>query len=346
MVPIRVPNGLETLTSAMSSKTGASINFTSPHSTRSTSPLSTSTSTRNRAVSVAIEPLTEEEIETKPWKYIGYKGYSDFIASENDFYIVRRFASLNTRVSLALQDQVTVLEEQLDELDKQYSRRDAEDLHNGTFRDDREDRTALVEKISEKLMKYSELNLCMNMVNSLIFEDSFILQQTEIKKYPPAFKHDLKSVRNWHYNHGVLNGPILSEEQKYLDYDHDLVCVVPKEKTPLRQLFDRSKKFRIHPFWKSNKAPELPVYDQDVIMYTSDKRIDRFITVVIIGIGTVMLLVPMWILNAVNNNNIKLAVITAFVVVFLGLVSYATVAKPFETLAATAAQVTLVLYEY
>lgn len=50
-----------------------------------------------------------------------------------------------------------------------------------------------------------------------------------------------------------------------------------------------------------------------------------------------MLLTPMWILQALHNDNAKLAVITAFVVVFLGLVAYATVAKPFETLAATAA---------
>ena len=63
----------------------------------------------------------------------------------------------------------------------------------------------------------------------------------------------------------------------------------------------------------------------------------RFMTVLIVGIGTVMLLVPMWILQALDKNNHKLGVITAFVVVFLGLVSYATVAKPFETLAATAA---------
>jgi hypothetical protein len=162
-----------------------------------------------------------------------------------------------------------------------------------------------------------------------------MLQQSEMKIYPPAFKQDLKSVRNWHYNHGGV--AISEDEQRYLDHELDLFCVVPKEKTPLRRLLDRSRKFRIHPFWKSKEAPELPVYDQDVITYTSDKRIDRFITVVIVGVGTVMLLVPMWILQALQNNYYKLAVITAFIVIFLGLLSYATVAKPFETLAATAA---------
>lgn len=130
---------------------------------------------------------------------------------------------------------------------------------------------------------------------------------------------------------------ISDEEQQYLSHDLDLFCVVPKEKTPLRRLLDRSRKFRIASFWKSDEAPSLPVYDQDVVTYTSDKRIDRFVTMLIVGVGTIMLLVPMWILQALERSHDKLAVITAFVVVFLGLVSYATVAKPFETLAATAA---------
>jgi hypothetical protein len=165
--------------------------------------------------------------------------------------------------------------------------------------------------------------------------DAFILQQTALKKYPAAPSHDVKSIRTWHDNHdGVA---ISSEEQNYLTHDLDLFCVVPKEKTPLRRLLDRSRRFRIHSLWKSKDARELPIYDQDLVTYTSDKRIERFVTLVIVGVGTVMLLAPMWILQAVHNDNYKLAVITAFVVVFLGLVSSATVAKPFETLAATAA---------
>ena len=122
-----------------------------------------------------------------------------------------------------------------------------------------------------------------------------------------------------------------------MHHSQDLFSVVPREKAPVRRLLDRSRKFRIASFWRSKDAPGLPIYDQDVITDSSDKRIDRFVTVLIVGIGTVMLLVPMWILQALDKNNHKLGVITAFVVVFLGLVSYATVAKPFETLAATAA---------
>ncbi|KAH9224690.1 hypothetical protein DL95DRAFT_254615, partial [Leptodontidium sp. 2 PMI_412] len=218
--------------------------------------------------------LTPEEVEKKPWKYIGYRGYADFIASENDFYIVRRFAALNTRAALALQDRVSVLEEQLEELDRTYSRRDAVDVHNGSFRDDQEERSELMCEIVEALTKS---HLVAKLRDGI---DAFMLQQAELKKFPQAARQDLKSVQNWHYNHG--GHAISPEEQTYLTHSLDVFSVVPKEKAPLRRLLDRSRTFRI-------------------------------------------------------SSVLKLAVITVFVVVFLGLVSYATVAKPFETLAATAA---------
>lgn len=99
---------------------------------------------------------TEEAIEEKPWKYIGYNGYTSFLASEKDFYILRRFTSLNIRVALALQDEVVILEKQLGELDHEWSRRNARDLHNGSFRCDREDRKALLEELAQKLSQYSK----------------------------------------------------------------------------------------------------------------------------------------------------------------------------------------------
>ena len=168
-----------------------------------------------------------------------------------------------------------------------------------------------------------------------IFTDSFILQQAELKKYPTSKHQDVKSLENWHWNHNDC--AIDPEEQKYLTHQHDLFSVVPREKTPLRRLLDRSKRFRIHSWWKDKKAPELPLYDKDVVTYISDKRIDRFITVVIVGVGVLMLIAPMWILQALQDIHQKLGTITAFIVLFLGMVSYTTVAKPFETLAATAA---------
>lgn len=103
-----------------------------------------------------ITPPSEEEIQRKPWKFIGYKGYAEFISSEDDWFVLRRFGTLNVRVALALQDEISVLEEQLKELDESYSQRESLDRHNGRFRGDVEDRRALTELISDKLYRYSE----------------------------------------------------------------------------------------------------------------------------------------------------------------------------------------------
>ena len=67
---------------------------------------------------------------------IGYNGYSDFIASENDFFILRRFASVSAKIALELQDEVVVLEERLEDVDRELSRRGMVDVNNGSFRDD------------------------------------------------------------------------------------------------------------------------------------------------------------------------------------------------------------------
>jgi hypothetical protein len=50
-----------------------------------------------------------------------------------------------------------------------------------------------------------------------------------------------------------------------------------------------------------------------------------------------MLIVPLWVLEFVPEQKFRLVIITVFMALFLGLVSAVTVAKPFESLAATAA---------
>lgn len=117
-------------------------------------------------------------------------------------------------------------------------------------------------------------------------------------------------------------------EQEYLTHRQDLIRIVPEAKSPLRRLLDRPRHFRIHSLWRKKPACELPVYDQEWITYTSDKRIDQFVTALILGTGLIMLIAPMWILQKLQDPTWKLATITLFVVVFLGMVSYARLRSP------------------
>ncbi|KAK4112398.1 hypothetical protein N656DRAFT_709377 [Canariomyces notabilis] len=260
---------------------------------------------------------TEADIQLKPWKYIGYKGYAEFISSDDDFLILRRFDSLSARVALRLQDEINVLEEELERLDTIHSKPESTDFNNGTLRDDIAERAEILELAARKLRRYNE----------------FLLQHSRMKKLTKAPGRDIKSLKHWHYNHS--NVAIAREEQTYLN-NEDLVRVVQEDRTPLRRVIDSSLRLRTLPIWRLRKH-EAPVYDADYVSYYSGKRIDGFASTMIVTIGATMLIAPIWILQALNTLTMKLGVITIFILIFLLLISFAMVSKPFEALGATAA---------
>ena len=160
-----------------------------------------------------------------------------------------------------------------------------------------------------------------------------MLQLSALKRYSRAPKRDVKSIRNWHYNHG--NFAILDKEHEYLESD-DLFCVHQKDKTPLRHVIDSSRRFRTMRLWRRKNA-KVPEYEASDVTYYSVQRIDRFASAVIVIIGLTLLIIPLWILQALDNLTLKLATITLFIFVFLLILSFAMVSKPFEALGATAA---------
>jgi hypothetical protein len=93
----------------------------------------------------------------KPWKSIGYRGFSAFLASDNDFLIFRRFGALTARTLLLWQDEITILEEELEKLEALHSSPSATDIHNGSFRQEAlPERTKILFDIRLKLLQYSK----------------------------------------------------------------------------------------------------------------------------------------------------------------------------------------------
>lgn len=122
----------------------------------------------------------------------------------------------------------------------------------------------------------------------------------------------------------------------YLTKASELISLLPADKTPIRQVIDRSERLRTLSIWADPEAPK-PPQGSEHVLYFSDKRLDRFASIVIIIIGLTMLLTPLWILQAVQEPLYKLVVISVFVLAFLVSMSVTMAAKPFEGLAATAA---------
>jgi hypothetical protein len=114
------------------------------------------------AASVNPKPAVASSIsdhENKPWKYIGYRTFTSFIASDNDFFILRRFSTLAVRVLLVLQDELSELEDQLAIIDARLSDPLAPDVHNGSFRQETSElRLELIREIDQKLRSYSEFH--------------------------------------------------------------------------------------------------------------------------------------------------------------------------------------------
>jgi hypothetical protein len=96
----------------------------------------------------------------KYYKEFGYRAFSQLIASEQTFFMVRRFGALNARVALCLQDKITKLSDKLDEYDEDNADPYVGDVNNGTFREEHDTRrTELIEgELLDSLTKYSAFN--------------------------------------------------------------------------------------------------------------------------------------------------------------------------------------------
>lgn len=75
-----------------------------------------------------------------------------WMASDDDFFVLRRFGKLGARIALLMQNRIAQLEEEL--LNEDIASRDARQ-HSGSFRNDpREQRNKILEELVEKLAKY------------------------------------------------------------------------------------------------------------------------------------------------------------------------------------------------
>lgn len=100
---------------------------------------------------------SQADVDAKPWKYLGYRSFSALVASDNDFFVLRRFSALSARVLLGLQDQLSRLEEDLEVLEQTAREKDAPDIHNGSSRQEtQEDRQDIICQAQRLLREYSQ----------------------------------------------------------------------------------------------------------------------------------------------------------------------------------------------
>lgn len=269
-----------------------------------------------RSRTISDPELAVRSRQKKPWKYAGYPQFSKFIASDDDFFKLRAFGTISARVLLMLQDEIVQLETKLQDLDESLAEGTAPDIHNGSFRQETsQERRLTLRKINGKLVAYNKL----------------VLQHAELRSRLGVPKKDQVSLQNWFHNHG--DKAILPEEADFVNHSDDLFSMVAPTKTPLRRLLERSQRFRLFKLWQKRPGDARDEH----IHYSSGGRIDAFVSIIIVAIGLLMLITPLWILGSIAPVKERLAIITAFLMVFLCLVTFTTAARPFESLGAAAA---------
>ncbi|KAI1781207.1 hypothetical protein F4818DRAFT_398330 [Hypoxylon cercidicola] len=153
-----------------------------------------------------------------------------------------------------------------------------------------------------------------------------------MRQFSKVPSRDIKNIKRWHqeYDNRVIDDVELS----YLD-QNDLICLSQNDKTPLRQLLDSSLRLRTLSIWRDTSRPTMG--SSGHVSYFSDKKMNAFVSMMIVFIGTAMLIIPIWILERQDDLERKLIVITVFIFIFLVALSSVMATKPFEALGATAA---------
>jgi len=261
--------------------------------------------------------ISDEEKKQKAWKYEGYPEFTQWMASSNDFLVVRRFSRLGTRAMLLLQDDLTRLEEEIQAMDDYTMNLPSGSGGCGSFRlDEGSPRAA---KLREAIPKLKDYWGCVEAFSSM-------------KSRQGAQDHQVRNVQNWLHNHGNAIDP---DEQAFIDHEGDTIAVVSKQKSLLRLLLERFQPMRSL-FRVGGRADRV---DSECTKYYSDRWFDTATTAAIIVVGLMMLFAPMWWLNGETDGYKRLGIITGFVILFSVLLFGATTSstKGFEVLAATAA---------
>src|ERR1700734_3430526 len=102
--------------------------------------------------------------------------------------------------------------------------------------------------------------MTLDSVDVLTVSDELLLRHAQLRALPQAHPRSVESVSNWLYNNG---DPIATEETSYLEHPTDLVPLVPKPRSFLRRLLERSDRFRLSRWWQSprKKSPQNPELD-------------------------------------------------------------------------------------
>jgi len=162
--------------------------------------------------------------------------------------------------------------------------------------------------------------------------DGLLCKYLHLKAAPGPQKSTVQHMKRWLSNR---NHPIDPKEVSFLN-QRDIISVSLTQKSPLRAAVEQKILIPIMRFiWgRPGQDPSLPAHKTTT--YLSDHQMNIFSTISVFAAAITMLIAPLWILTQADATEQKLGIITSFLVVFICVLNWGTLARPFEIFAATA----------
>ncbi|GAB7325601.1 hypothetical protein MBLNU13_g09592t1 [Cladosporium sp. NU13] len=275
------------------------------------------------------DPRREQQIKILSDFKLGYPNLATFKNSSEAFSIYRRFGYLQSRLLLEKQDVLRVLEQRLD----QYDREHATTSYTRTLSaDELMPRQSLLEEIENAFNSYATV----------------LKSSQQLLAINRPTDPEYRSVQTYISN----NNPLHATEQDYIRHKHDLITLRPgRDHAWLDRTIDRSLQILHKPFPFLNRifcSPEdaLKSRSGDEVYYTQS-RIDLCASSLITFMIVALLIVPIYLLyNLVKDTDGKLddhatgvciAILLVCTLLFSAVLSVFTRAKRHEILGAAAA---------
>jgi hypothetical protein len=240
----------------------------------------------------------------------GFPRLAAFQSSEANFGLYRSFSYLHSRILLDLQDEITSLEKELDELDwddhdenpdRLRSRIDdvAAAAHEGNTRN----RRVILREIRTKLMEYGAHTLpaCIHHYRTNKSPDEVLIKAQTLESFQKPSDRNYRSVRRYHHNEKPLMDAemdsIRSKEdtvslrsgREWASFDGGVETLLGQIDHFLQTLF----RLKGPPLQKYFRTPELRAKTENTyISFYSTTRIDKLINILITFVIFVLLVIP------------------------------------------------------
>lgn len=269
----------------------------------------------------------------------GFPRLAAFQSSEANFSLYRSFSYLHSRLLLDLQDEITCLEKELDDVDwddegDDRLRSREIDVQKADGEGDGRNRRQILAEIKTKLMEYDEI----------------LIKARELESFQRPSDRNYRSVRRYHHN----TKPLMDAEMDSIRSKEDTVSLRNGREwasfdgfvESMLQHFDSRFLqwiFRTNepPLQKYFRTPELRKKTTNkYINFYSSSRIDTLVGVLITVIIFVLLVLPvttMYRLDSFKSTFDAIGVLIIFTLLFSAAMSLLTRAARHELFAASAA---------